>query len=139
MVGFPLEDRHAFANTRDLVSDLPLTYLHVFAFSPREGTPASGLADEVGPEEKKARSLALRTLGAEKSQAFRQSLIGEVLETLVLGGLAAKSSTGLSGNYVKVFLDSQMETNSLVRARVTAARGGGVEARFDSGQEQGVP
>jgi threonylcarbamoyladenosine tRNA methylthiotransferase MtaB len=128
MVGFPGEDHGAFLNTCGLIGDLPITYLHTFAFSRREGTAAGTLAQEVDPEEKKERSLVVRSLGARKSEAFRQSLIGEVLETLVLGATPGRPARGLSGNYVKVSFDSQLAPNTIVRALVKQATAGGVEA-----------
>jgi len=128
MVGFPGEDHRAFMNTLGLLQDLPITYLHAFAFSRREGTVAAELTQEADPADKKERSLAVRSLGAEKSQAFRQSLVGETLETLVLGAAPGRPARGLSGNYVKVFFDSQLAANTIVRAHVTGVAAGGVEA-----------
>jgi threonylcarbamoyladenosine tRNA methylthiotransferase MtaB len=128
MVGFPGEDHAAFLNTCGLLRDLPITYLHAFAFSRREGTAAAELAQEVDPEEKKERSLVVRSLGTQKSQAFRQSLVGEVLETLVLGAIPGRPARGLSGNYVKVSFGSQLAPNTIVRALVERATAGGVEA-----------
>jgi threonylcarbamoyladenosine tRNA methylthiotransferase MtaB len=128
MVGFPGEDDAAFHATCSLIGDLPITYLHVFAFSRREGTVAAGLQGEVGPEVKKERSLVARTLGAEKSRAFRRSLVGETLETLMLGLRSRGSTDGLAGNYVKVALDAELAPNTMVRALVKRATASGVAA-----------
>jgi threonylcarbamoyladenosine tRNA methylthiotransferase MtaB len=128
MVGFPGENDAAFDSTCGLLRDLPVTYLHVFAFSRREGTVAAGLAAEVGAEAKKQRSHVLRALGADKSSAFRHSLVGEVLEAIILGAGGDRSATGLSSNYVKVTFDHRLASNTIVRAVVKRVVPGGVEA-----------
>jgi len=128
MVGFPGEDERAFANTYDLLKSLPITYLHVFGFSPREGTPASGLAGQVDPETKRTRSGIIRQLGCEKSLAFRQSLVGKTLETIVLGLSSGGHAVGLSDNYVRIFFDGDPAPNTMVRARIKSIRNGGLEA-----------
>ncbi|MFH1219776.1 MAG: tRNA (N(6)-L-threonylcarbamoyladenosine(37)-C(2))-methylthiotransferase MtaB [Candidatus Eisenbacteria bacterium] len=128
MVGFPGEDERAFANTYDLLKSLPITYLHVFGFSPREGTPALGLAGQVDPETKRKRSGIIRQLGCEKSLSFRQSLVGKTLETIVLGLTIGGHAVGLSDNYVRIFFDGDPAPNTIVRARIKSIRDGGLEA-----------
>ncbi len=128
MVGFPGEDRAAFENTRRLLEDLPVTYLHVFSFSKRRGTPAAGFTDQVEPPVRKERSRILRELGKAKSQAFRQSLIGKTIEVLVLGPKADRPATGLSGNYVRTYFRSPLSRGRLITARVMGIEADGVLA-----------
>ncbi|MFZ1948408.1 MAG: tRNA (N(6)-L-threonylcarbamoyladenosine(37)-C(2))-methylthiotransferase MtaB [bacterium] len=118
MVGFPGEDQRAFANTLDLVRDLGLTYLHVFSFSVRPGTPACSLDGQVDPETRSRRSAELRRVGREKGAAFRRSLVGETIDVLILGKADRCGATGLAGNYVKVDFKAALPANTLVRARV---------------------
>jgi threonylcarbamoyladenosine tRNA methylthiotransferase MtaB len=131
MVGFPGEDVAAFENTRNLVEDLPLTYLHVFAFSRRSGTRAALLEGGVAPEEKKARSKILRDLGRAKSEAFRKSLEGKTIEVLVLDRKAADLRVGLSGNYVKTYLRGPVGRGQILSARVKSIYDDGVLAYRD--------
>jgi threonylcarbamoyladenosine tRNA methylthiotransferase MtaB len=119
MVGFPGEDERAFENTRRLVADLPLTYLHVFAFSRRRGTPAASLENAVEASVKKTRSRTLREMGASKSAAFRASLEGKVLEVLILARKAGDLTLGLSGNYVKTYLEGRQTRGRIVPVKVT--------------------
>jgi threonylcarbamoyladenosine tRNA methylthiotransferase MtaB len=126
MVGFPTEDEKAFTNTYDLVRRLPITYLHVFSFSPRYNTSAACMEGRVDPERKKVRSRRLRRLGLEKSLLFRQSLIGQDLDVLVLATKKRGITTGLSGNYVRVSLDRGVPENSLIRLRVSSVTEGGM-------------
>jgi threonylcarbamoyladenosine tRNA methylthiotransferase MtaB len=128
MVGFPGEDERAFANTLDLVKDLALTYLHVFSFSTRPGTPACSLDGQVDPETRSRRSSELRRVGREKGAAFRTSLVGKTVDVLVLGKGDRCSATGLSGNYVKVYFKGAPAPNTLVQARVVDSAEGGVWA-----------
>ena len=70
MSGFPGEDATAHRNSCSLVKDLPLSYLHVFPFSPRSGTAASTLEGRVNPEVIKKRAAELRDLGEMKRHLF---------------------------------------------------------------------
>jgi threonylcarbamoyladenosine tRNA methylthiotransferase MtaB len=130
MVGFPGEDDEAFSNTRGLLEDLPVTYLHVFAFSPRYRTPASQMTYQVSPEAKKKRSAILRRIGRRKSLEFRESLAGRNLEVLILASKRAGRVRGLSGNYVTAFLTGSAPANEIVRCRVTGVNAEGVGAEL---------
>jgi threonylcarbamoyladenosine tRNA methylthiotransferase MtaB len=129
MVGFPGEDDRAFRNTYDLIATLPLTYLHVFAFSGRYHTPAAGMRPQVDPQAKKQRSKVLRQLGRDKSYGFRNSLVGSDLDVLVLKSLKDGKSTGLSGNYVSVLIETRAEPNTIAACRITGLQGQGVRGK----------
>ncbi len=118
MVGFPGEDDRAFSNTFGLVADLPITYLHVFAFSPRPNTVASSMAEQVEAYLKKERSKQLRQLGKAKNRAFRNSLRHCYLEALILSERVDGYQIGLSGNYVKVYFNQPVRPNEIVSTRV---------------------
>ncbi len=135
MVGFPGEDQAAFENTRGLLEDLPVTYLHVFAFSKRRGTPAAGFTEQVDPLVKKERSRILRDLGKAKSSAFRKSLVGGSLEVLVLDPKAGRPATGLSGNYVRTYFPRPLSRGRLVHARVTGVEADGVLATYEKNRD----
>ena len=101
-MGFPGETAADFEATRDLVASLPVTYLHVFPFSPRPGTPAAALKPLPGREVRRRAGL-LRDLGRLKKQAFRQSQLGRVREVLVEGPAPRPGwLQGLSDNYLRV-------------------------------------
>ncbi|MFZ5562492.1 MAG: tRNA (N(6)-L-threonylcarbamoyladenosine(37)-C(2))-methylthiotransferase MtaB [Thermodesulfobacteriota bacterium] len=70
LVGFPGEDQTLFEQTFDLIRELPLSYLHVFPFSPRPGTPAFDMEGRADAATVRDRCAALRELGAEKKKAF---------------------------------------------------------------------
>ncbi|MDA8388596.1 MAG: MiaB/RimO family radical SAM methylthiotransferase [Nitrospiraceae bacterium] len=109
IVGFPGEGEDEFQNTVSVIRQLPFTYVHVFAYSPRPGTEAAGFCGKVHGLVKKRRSAILRELAGEKRRSFIESLRGEVLEVLVEGDAAAQVDgvaglRGVAGNYVKVLI-----------------------------------
>ncbi|MEN6472644.1 MAG: MiaB/RimO family radical SAM methylthiotransferase [Syntrophaceae bacterium] len=101
MVGFPGEDEADFEESRRFISGLPLAYLHVFAYSRREGTKASALSHQVPSPVKRRRALELKRLSDEKRAAFEASQQGrhhDILVTTAAGGVCH----GISGNYLPV-------------------------------------
>jgi threonylcarbamoyladenosine tRNA methylthiotransferase MtaB len=73
LAGFPGETREDFEETRSLLEALPFSYFHVFAYSPRRGTPAASFPEQVPLEEKKRRSRILLELGRLKRQKFLET------------------------------------------------------------------
>ncbi len=106
MVGFPGEGEKEFNHTFELVRSAPLTHLHVFSYSPRPGTPAAGMKNQVPEPVKKERSEALRDLGREKNIAFGKKNFGFELKTVVESKRDPKSGmlTGLTDNYLRVLI-----------------------------------
>ena len=84
LVGFPGESETDFEATLDLVERTPLCYLHVFPYSPRAGTDATSLPEQVPTPVIAERAARARELSAQKSVAFRQSLVGHTLPALTL-------------------------------------------------------
>jgi len=102
LAGFPLETAADFEATRALLAALPFTYLHVFPFSPRPGTPAAALPPLPGREVRRRAGL-LRDLGRIRTQAFLRSQLGKVREILVEGPARPQGwLQGLSDNYLRV-------------------------------------
>jgi len=124
LVGFPGETEDDLAATRGLVAALPVSYLHVFPFSPRPGTPAAQMARLSGPEVQK-RARVLRDLGQLKKAQFLQSQVGQVREVLVEGPAREPGwLRGLSDNYLRVVLPGPLKwRNRLLRVRMTGVQG----------------
>ena len=120
MAGFPGEGEKAWLSTYGLVRDLPLSYFHVFPFSPRRGTPAWSFAERVPDPEIKKRTAQLRVLGEYKRRSFYESCVGLEFDILSEGwhgnGLWIK---GLSDNYLPVVFESPNPSqNEMVRVRI---------------------
>jgi len=124
MVGFPGETEAQYAASVDLVDDLPLTYLHVFAYSAREGTAAARLEGHHTRATKSARSRRLIALGQAKRLAFHRRHLDRRVRVLVEDRRDAASglAVGLTDNYIKVLFDGPSRANQIVEARVTRAR-----------------
>ena len=117
IAGFPGEREEDAARTRDYVSGSPLTYLHVFPYSPRSGTEAARLSDRVAGPLVRERARALRAVGTELSGRFRAAQVGVVRPGLTLEG----GTTVLTDNYLKVGVTSGGAGNERVRVRITGA------------------
>jgi len=117
MVGFPVEGEREFANTFNLVKDLPVSYLHVFPFSPRKGTPAEKLGSPVPPGVVKQRAKAMRELGLIKRSEFWNSCLGKEFEILVHAREKVDSLIvrGLTDNYISVRFPSDRRPGELVK------------------------
>jgi len=83
IVGFPGETEADFAATCAVVCEAGFCKIHVFSYSPRQGTSAAGLPDDVPPAVKAARREALRLLEGELQERYARSLVGRVLDVLV--------------------------------------------------------
>ncbi len=97
IVGFPGETDREFEATLKTVSNVGFSKLHVFPFSPREGTPAAEMADAVTQEVKKARAAELRELGNTLRDEFTASQLGSEQEVLI-----ESNESGLTTNYIRV-------------------------------------
>ena len=124
IAGFPGESEQDFGETLACVEALPFSYLHVFPYSPRKGTEAVGLGDQLDQRTITRRSRALRELGRAKSGEFRRRLVGTAQDVLVLEtrDRATGDLVGLTGNYVEVaFPGPDTLMRALARVRVTGA------------------
>jgi threonylcarbamoyladenosine tRNA methylthiotransferase MtaB len=125
IVGFPGEDEPAFRASYDFVAATGFARLHVFAYSPRPGTPASRLPDRVGRAERAERARAMRELGSEQAYRFRQQFVGQ--EMIVLWERQRRDGlwVGLTDNYVRVVTQAETDLhNRLTATRLVAAQNG---------------
>jgi threonylcarbamoyladenosine tRNA methylthiotransferase MtaB len=123
IVGFPGETEEDHLETMAFVRRMPFTYLHVFPYSDRPGTPASCLADRVEPHVVRRRSEELRRLSAEKNRKFRRSFLGKRLRVLALADEQGGKRLALSGNYLRVKLPLAFSPNSWVDAEIAGEEG----------------
>jgi len=101
--GFPGESEKAHLNTLELLSDLPITYLHVFPYSRRPGTLAASMKDQIPTQIKKERVAALRALDQRKRLDFHKRNKDTVHDVLVeRRNRKDKSLQGFSDNYLPV-------------------------------------
>ena len=120
ITGFPGETDMDHEDTMRLVEELPFTYLHVFPFSPKEGTAASALPDPVPQRIARERSRELRALAQEKHQRYRVSRTGK--PSLVT--LEAQGRRALTGDYLRVDVE-EAGVEDCGRLHSGVLRGGG--------------
>jgi threonylcarbamoyladenosine tRNA methylthiotransferase MtaB len=108
MVGFPGEGEGEFDNTRALIADLPVAYLHVFPYSARPGTAAASLPGQVPEPVKKARGKRLRDIGRKKRLVYNEKFIGGALSVLVENTTDRDTGLmkGFSDNYIPVLIEN---------------------------------
>ena len=106
MAGFPGEDSASFKRSYELVKSLPASYLHVFPYSKRDGTPAVKMDGHVEPLAIKERCASLRELGDEMKDAFCRSQAGIRLNTLKIEG-KGDFIKALSDNYIEIMIPSE--------------------------------
>lgn len=102
ITGFPGETTEDHGATMRFLEELPISYLHVFSFSPRPGTEAAALGEHGSLSEIHRRARELRALGQRKLAAFRAARDGSLLRVLTLGRQGADWTEALSGNYLKL-------------------------------------
>ena len=106
IVGFPGESEAQFEQTYQLIESLPVSYLHIFPFSPRKGTPAYHFKNKVSGIEIKKRCDRLRSLDQTKRQAFIARNLNTRLEGLIQSQKDAKTGLykAVTSNYLNVLV-----------------------------------
>lgn len=120
IVGFPGETDEHFQETFDFISDLDVSYLHVFTYSERANTPAAEMADVVDMHTRRRRNEALRQLSIKKKQAFYQQYISDSRPVLFERSKQEGMMTGFSDNYVKILMpldESRLNTIAPVQIK----------------------
>ncbi len=122
MVGFPGETDAEFDETRCMIQDLPFTYLHVFTYSARPGTPAADMPKQVPVQVARERNRILREVVAEKKLAFMRGFIEKSIDAITLNVIGhdqdGEFTEALTDNYLKLRLSGIHEPNRWFRARV---------------------
>jgi threonylcarbamoyladenosine tRNA methylthiotransferase MtaB len=115
MVGFPAETDAEFESTRQMIEDLPFTYLHVFTYSPRPGTPAAEMKNQVPVHVARERNRILREVASQKKLAFMRSFVGKSLKAITLNVIGndadGEFTEALTDNYLKLRLHGRHESN----------------------------
>jgi threonylcarbamoyladenosine tRNA methylthiotransferase MtaB len=118
MVGFPGETDDDFEQTRALIERLPFTYLHVFTYSSRPGTPSAEMPNQVPVQLARERNRVLRELAARKKHEFMQSFVGYGLEAITLTRFDGQATEALSDNFLKLQVTGRHAANQLVKVRI---------------------
>ncbi len=118
ITGFPTETEAMFENSMRLVEECGLTFLHVFPYSARKGTPAAKMP-QVLQADRKDRAARLRALGESRRDAFFASRIGRIENVLI-----ERDSKGHTEHFAELRVSSPVEEGALVTVRVHGAQDG---------------
>ncbi len=105
LVGFPGESEAEFAASLAFVEAMEFARLHVFRYSPRPGTPAASMSDQVPAKTAVERSQQMHRIGTSMQQAFRRRFVGRIVEVLWETGQRHGNDWlwhGLTENYLRV-------------------------------------
>jgi threonylcarbamoyladenosine tRNA methylthiotransferase MtaB len=132
MVGFPGETDELFDESRSFIDHLPFTYLHVFTYSSRPGTPSAAMPDQVPVHVARERNRVLRELAAEKNRAFRQSFVGKSLEVITLHAGGDDWTDALSDNFLRVKVFGKYMPNFHMATLISEAKGESLVGRIST-------
>jgi threonylcarbamoyladenosine tRNA methylthiotransferase MtaB len=124
MTGFPGETDGEFEETRRMVEDLPFTYLHVFTYSARPGTPAAEMRNQVPVHLARERNRILRELSEKKKLAFMESFVGKSLGAITLSELDETHTEALTDNYLKLRLEGTHAPNRWIASTIQKVEDG---------------
>jgi threonylcarbamoyladenosine tRNA methylthiotransferase MtaB len=110
IAGFPTETDEMFENTRRLISEAGLQYLHVFPYSEREGTPAARMP-QVPKQIRKERAAILRAEGIKELHKFFARNVGKDVNVLV-----EKNNMAHTENFIPVKLDGEYGMGQIIKA-----------------------
>lgn len=139
MVGFPGETNAEFEATRHLIEELPFTYLHVFTYSARPGTPAAAMPNQVPVHVARERNKILRDLAAAKKLTFMQAFMGRSLDAITLSavhtGPDGEFTEALTDNYQKLYLKGRHAANRWMTVYVAGVEGGAFVGNIENGDD----
>lgn len=118
IAGFPTETEAMFANTLDLVDACDLTYLHVFPYSPRPGTPAARMPQVAGPV-RRERAARLRARGDAALTAYLARQVGRVADVLM-----ETEGVGRTEQFAPVGVADPASPGAIVRVEITGVENG---------------
>ncbi|MCX8060654.1 MAG: tRNA (N(6)-L-threonylcarbamoyladenosine(37)-C(2))-methylthiotransferase MtaB, partial [Aquificaceae bacterium] len=113
IVGFPSEREEDFAQTCQLLEELPIAYAHIFPYSDRPFTKSSKMAHKVSPSVKRERVQRLKQIEAKKRELFRSANRGRELRAVVI-----EEGKLLTENYLELKGETQAPVGQLIRVKV---------------------
>lgn len=123
IAGFPGESDEDFNECVEFSKRVKLTKIHSFPYSPKKGTPAAAMKDQIAPDVKNARAKKLIELSNKLNYEFMEQYIGKTLETLFETRDNEGYFEGHTSNYIKVLVKSEEDlSNKLINVKLTAIK-----------------
>ena len=134
LVGFPGEGEKEFEESYCFCQEMGLANIHVFPYSPRLGTAAARMPHQVEERTKKERSQRMLALAQQSAQHLREQFLGRTMTVLWEGKSEQGVWSGLTSNYLRVFVRSEKElTNRLLPVKLVAEHPQGLLAELADG------
>jgi len=133
IVGFPGETDEEFRQTVQFIEDISFSGMHIFKYSPREGTPASKYKNQVRPQVKEARSKLIAEIAQKHEDSFKKSLLGRSMTVLYENSLGENNGCyeGLTDNYIRVVSESPEDIKGkIIDTRLVGLKEDHVEGRI---------
>ena len=120
IVGFPGETNDEFNKTYEFLKEIELSQMHVIKYSPRKGTPAATMENQIDPQMKQFRSEKLLNLNKENFNKFAGKFIGQEIDVLFEQSIAENTYEGLTPNYIRVIVKSDREIHGeILKVKLT--------------------
>ncbi|MFR6312025.1 tRNA (N(6)-L-threonylcarbamoyladenosine(37)-C(2))-methylthiotransferase MtaB [Anaerofustis stercorihominis] len=120
IVGFPNETDEDFEVTKDFTDKVGFSYVHIFPYSPKHGTPASEMENQIPKEVKTKRAKELKDVMENKREDFLNNMIGKKEKVLIEKKLEDNIYEGYSENYIYVEVKSDKDIfNQIVNVKIT--------------------
>ena len=120
IVGFPGETNDEFNKTYDFLRDIELSQMHVFKYSPRKGTPAATMENQIDPQIKQFRSDQLISLSKTNFNKFASKFIGSEMDVLFEQNIVDNKYEGLTPNYIRVVVESDKDIQgNILKVKIT--------------------
>ena len=123
IVGFPGETNDEVKSTYEFLKEIELSQMHVFKYSPRKGTPAATMENQIDPQMKQLRSDKLLNLNKENFNKFAGRFIGQEVDVLFEQSIAENTYEGLTPNYIRVVVKSDKDIHGeILKVKLTDIR-----------------
>jgi len=114
MVGFPGETEEQFKNSLQFCDDIAFSSMHIFKYSPREGTPAATYPNQISNDEKERRSKLMQAVAEKNMLAYMEQHIGQPVNVLIEEQDAQGNWLGHTDNYLHVSINEPCQKNTIV-------------------------
>ncbi len=118
MVGFPGETDEQFENSLRFCDEIAFSSMHLFKYSPREGTPAAGYPNQVRNEIKDARSKRMQELAERNMLQYMEQHLGQIVEVLIEEQRSDGMWLGHTDHYLHVAVDAPCQKNTMVQVQL---------------------
>ena len=130
MVGFPGETEELFENSLSFCDEMAFSSMHIFKYSPREGTPAADYGNQVTNEAKEMRSKQMQAVAEKNMLKYMEQSVGKQVDVLIEESAEDGQWLGHTDNYLHVSVEGNCEKNRIVRVQIDKIDGKLLKGKF---------